>query len=288
MHNPWQHVAWDDVKRLSSSRANASGPSQSGRHGVGRPLRPEARYRRGLPAPQHAWPGTDRPRMSADVHCWPWRLSLTSSLSRACADGCWPDGNRDGNDDGQVDRCTGAQGQHESALLSRQPRVCKASVLWIGLWMLSANRLVNCCEAVDEQGCGKVDNREDASLALGREASAVHKRNEISTVQPVSSVIPATGMLADLPFFRCSGCPGQTRCTRVRGCARMPQGADGCRRCRHGCRRRFQRLFRLNSGESDQGRRHRRGLSLAACMPGLRMTGRMMAVSGSPPAKSDG
>jgi hypothetical protein len=24
--------------------------------------------------------------------------------------------------------------------------------------MLSANRLVNCCEAVDEQGCGKVDN----------------------------------------------------------------------------------------------------------------------------------
>ena len=55
------------------------------------PLRPEAKYRRGLPAPQHAWPGTDRPWMSAGVHRWPWRLSLTSSLSRrACADGCWP------------------------------------------------------------------------------------------------------------------------------------------------------------------------------------------------------
>jgi hypothetical protein len=103
----------------------------------------------------------------------------------------------------------GAQGQHESALLSRQPRVCKASALWTGLWMFPANRLVNRCEAVDEQGCGKVDNREDASLALGREASAVHRRNEVSTVQPVSSVMPATGMLADLPFFRWSGCPAQ-------------------------------------------------------------------------------
>ena len=45
------------------------------------------------------------------------------------------------------------------------PGGCKASVLWIGLWMFSANRLVNPCEAVDEQGCGKVDNGEDASLA---------------------------------------------------------------------------------------------------------------------------
>jgi sigma-B regulation protein RsbU (phosphoserine phosphatase) len=32
------------------------------------PLRPEAKYRRGLPAPQHAWPGTDRPWVSAGVH----------------------------------------------------------------------------------------------------------------------------------------------------------------------------------------------------------------------------
>jgi hypothetical protein len=40
------------------------------------------------------------------------------------------------------------------------PGRCKASVLWIGLWMLWANRLVNRCEAVDERGCGKVDNDE--------------------------------------------------------------------------------------------------------------------------------
>jgi hypothetical protein len=36
--------------------------------------------------------------------------------------------------------------------------------MWIGLWMLSENRLANRCEAVDERGCGKVDNGEDASL----------------------------------------------------------------------------------------------------------------------------
>jgi hypothetical protein len=45
------------------------------------------------------------------------------------------------------------------------PGGAKASVLWIGLWMLLANRLFNRCEAVDERGCGKVDNGEDASLA---------------------------------------------------------------------------------------------------------------------------
>lgn len=51
------------------------------------------------------------------------------------------DGDYDGNDGRQVDCCSGPQGQHESALLSRQPRGCKASVLCISLWMLSANRL---------------------------------------------------------------------------------------------------------------------------------------------------
>jgi hypothetical protein len=91
--------------------------------------------------------------------------SLRHSVVELCADGCWPDGSGDGNNGGHVDGCTGAQGQHESTLLSRQPRGCKASVLWIGLWMLSANRLVNRCEAVDKQDCGKVDSREEASLA---------------------------------------------------------------------------------------------------------------------------
>ena len=45
------------------------------------------------------------------------------------------------------------------------PGGAKASVLWIDLWILLANRLLNRCEAVDEWGCGKVDNDEDASLA---------------------------------------------------------------------------------------------------------------------------
>jgi len=48
------------------------------------------------------------------------------------------------------------------------PGGAKASLLWIALWMLSANRLVNRCEAVDKRGCGKVDNGEDASLAQVR------------------------------------------------------------------------------------------------------------------------
>ena len=47
------------------------------------PLRPEAKYRRGLPAPQHAWPAADRPCVSAGVHRCRWRLSLTSSLGRS-------------------------------------------------------------------------------------------------------------------------------------------------------------------------------------------------------------
>jgi len=66
-----------------------------------RPLRPEAKLRHELPAPQRAWPAADRPWVSADVRRWPWRLSLTSSLGRcACADGRWPDGSRDGSDGG--------------------------------------------------------------------------------------------------------------------------------------------------------------------------------------------
>jgi hypothetical protein len=46
------------------------------------PLRPEAKYRRRLPAPQHAWPAADRPCVSLGVHRCRWRLSLTSSLGR--------------------------------------------------------------------------------------------------------------------------------------------------------------------------------------------------------------
>jgi hypothetical protein len=48
---------------------------------------------------------------------------------------------------------------------SRPPPACRAGVLCISLWRLSANRLVICCTAVDEWGCGKADNSYDASLA---------------------------------------------------------------------------------------------------------------------------
>ena len=41
-------------------------------------------------------------------------------------------------------------------------------------------------------------------------------------------------------FLRRSGCPGQVRRARVAGCLRLRQGADSCRRCRHGCRRRYR------------------------------------------------
>jgi len=44
-------------------------------------------------------------------------------------------------------------------LLSCQPRACKISVLCINLWMVQVNMLANRRTAVDEHGCGKVDNR---------------------------------------------------------------------------------------------------------------------------------
>ncbi len=48
-------------------------------------------------------------------------------------------------------------------LLSRQPRGCQASALCIILWMIYTNTLVSRCAYVDEQGCGKVDNRRNGS-----------------------------------------------------------------------------------------------------------------------------
>ena len=78
-----------------------------------------------------------------------------------------------------------AQGQHESRLLSRQPRACQASVLCISLWIVSVNMLVNRCTAVDMRGCGKVDNRGEASPGRAP-PSAVHRRSEVSTGQMCS------------------------------------------------------------------------------------------------------
>ena len=91
----------------------------------------------------------------------------------------------------------GSRDQHESMLLSRQPRGCKASVLCISLWMIYPNTLVSRCASVDERGCGKVDNRRNANPYPSRGPSAVHIRSELSTVQPVNFVIPATGVSFD-------------------------------------------------------------------------------------------
>src|SRR5580704_787228 len=87
--------------------------------------------------------------------------------------------------------------RHESMLLSRRPRGCKASALCISLWMIYPNTLVSCCAVVDERGCGKVDNRRNASPYPVAAPSAVHMRSELSTVQPVGFVIPATGVSFD-------------------------------------------------------------------------------------------
>ena len=51
------------------------------------------------------------------------------------------------------------------------------------------------------------------------------------------------------PPLRCSGCPAQTSRARVHGRPPQPRGADGCRRCRHGCRQRRQRTYRPQEGE---------------------------------------
>ena len=75
------------------------------------------------------------------------------------------DGDHDGNDARQVGLLSGRRASTRARSYRASPGGCKASVLCISLWMLSANRLVTCHAAVDERGCGKVDNSEDASLA---------------------------------------------------------------------------------------------------------------------------
>jgi hypothetical protein len=61
--------------------------------------------------------------------------------------------------------------------------------------------LVSLCAPVDQQSCGKVDNSSHASLAQAG-GFPIHKQREVSTVQPVSSAIRVTDMLADLRLFR--------------------------------------------------------------------------------------
>src|SRR5215472_84731 len=130
------------------------------------------------------------------------------------------------------------------------PGGCKASVLCISLWMLSTNRLVTCRAAVDERSCGKVDNSQGASLA---QVGSFHRPKLEGGIHSATCEFcyPSDESAAtDLLLFRCSGGPAQTGSARVRGCSRLRQGADDCRRCRHGCRQRHERTFRSWSGES--------------------------------------
>jgi hypothetical protein len=59
--------------------------------------------------------------------------------------------------------------------------------------MFSTNMLLSIYAAVDERGCGKVDNGYN-------EASVVHRRQEASTRQPVSFALLVTDMWTDRPF----------------------------------------------------------------------------------------
>jgi len=81
----WRGRAWRG-ELTASSRGSGADMWSDGRRKLNRwPLRPEAKSRRGLPAPQRAWPAAERPCVSADVHRCRWRLSLTSSLGRSRA-----------------------------------------------------------------------------------------------------------------------------------------------------------------------------------------------------------
>jgi len=61
------------------------------------------------------------------------------------------------------------------------PGPAKASALCISLWMIQTNLLVNHGVAVEERGCGKVDNRQGADLIQIAGPPAIHRRSEIPT-----------------------------------------------------------------------------------------------------------
>ena len=69
----------------------------------------------------------------------------------------------------------------------------QANVLWIGLWMIYVNTLVNLSTAVDDGCCGKVDNRYDTGSCqvAGRPRST--GRYEVSTGEPAGRLVPCCG-----------------------------------------------------------------------------------------------
>jgi hypothetical protein len=66
----------------------------------------------------------------------------------------------------------------------------QGNVLWIGLWMIYVNTLVNLSTAVDEGCCGKVDNRCDTGSCQVAGLPRSTGRYEVSTGEPAGRLIP--------------------------------------------------------------------------------------------------
>src|SRR5450755_1852575 len=69
----------------------------------------------------------------------------------------------------------------------------QGNVLWIGLWMIYINTLVNLSTAVDEGCCGKVDNRCDTGSCQVAGLPRSTGRYEVSTGEPAGRLIPCCG-----------------------------------------------------------------------------------------------
>jgi hypothetical protein len=132
------------------------------------------------------------------------------------------------------------------------PGRCKASVLCTSLWMIQANTLFSGCPVVDERGCGKVDKGQVASRAsVGKFALSTSGRRIHSAACEFRYL---QRRMCPLTFCFSGVADAQLRLDVlvVRGCLGLGQGADGCRRCRHGCRQRYRPTFRPCGGESER------------------------------------
>jgi hypothetical protein len=69
----------------------------------------------------------------------------------------------------------------------------QGSVLWIGLWIIYVNTLVNRSTAVDEGCCGKVDNRCDTGSCQVAGLPRSIGRYKVSTGEPAGRLIPCGG-----------------------------------------------------------------------------------------------
>jgi hypothetical protein len=66
----------------------------------------------------------------------------------------------------------------------------QANVLWIGLWMIYVNTLVNRSTAVDEGCCGKVDNRCETGSCQVAGLPRFIGRYKVSTGEPARPPYP--------------------------------------------------------------------------------------------------